>query len=125
LLVAWHGIGGEVCFEGLRLPVLAEDDAFGELLGWFGGCASSRALGGGLRFCAVGCHFCALKDTKPEIPTRSLRDKGGVYNVKITDMDLFNGEAWMAAVASRQSSGCLEIERTGGSIEWWLIDKEV
>jgi hypothetical protein len=94
--LAWHWRRG--VFGGLRLPVLAEDDAFGELLGWFGGCASSRALCGGraavLRFCAVGCHFYAPRCINSEIPTRSLRDKGGVYNVKIIDMDSTVMHGW-------------------------------
>ena len=50
--------------EGLRLAVLAEDDAFGELLWWDGGCGGCggcgavwRGCAACLRFCAVGCHL--------------------------------------------------------------------
>lgn len=54
----------------LRLAVLAEDDAFGELLWWLsGGCACGSSSGstlrgrrvGRLRFCAVGGHLDVLR----------------------------------------------------------------
>ncbi len=101
-----------VCVYGLnvRLAVLPEDDAFGELLWWLsGGCARRCTVCGGcapgLRFCAIGCHWVRwyiARILEKVTLASSSRDKNSVRDPEHDQHLEFGGQLGIPTVLGNQ-----------------------